>query len=134
MDPKWMRSKNVVWENLNGEALLVDFSTGLRWAFNASAASIWRQCDGWRTPSEIAHAFVGGANQALQGTRQEVAAFCEALAKTGLLVPCVAIPAKAAASGVVFMSGFESAPTIRSLGLGATSRRRPSPRGNSGPG
>src|ERR1017187_1282005 len=40
MAAKWTKAKNVIWEELDGGALLIDATTGARWALNATAAAL----------------------------------------------------------------------------------------------
>lgn len=134
MNSKWMRSASVVWEVLDGEGILVDASTGLRWALNASAVRIWSQCDGQRSRYEIARAFAAGAGHVVRDARRQAAEFCESLAKSGLLVSSGGNAAASFGNCRVDRFASGAAPIARPLGLGANSRRRPSPRGNSGPG
>jgi hypothetical protein len=110
MATQWIRSDEVIWETLDGEALLVEPRRGRTWLLNAAAARIWRACDG------------------LTRFNAEGAAFCRQLASLGLLTP------SAQFSGGGTAVCFSGRPTIRAHGFGAGPRHRPSPRGSSGPG
>jgi hypothetical protein len=127
MDTKWIRAHGVVWEELDGAALLVSPDSGACWSLNATAAALWKLCDGSRSPRELAAALGKSAREA----RVEIADFCQTFAKLGLLQPA---NAPVLVSKNVVMRGVEDAPAFRVLGLGQGPRRRPSPRGNSGPG
>ena len=130
MDTKWVRSADVAWEELGREALLVSAETGARWSLNAAATRVWKACDGTLGLSELARA--SGLAEF-----EKVAEFCSAFAQMGLLRGSSQLALASAGTrggGAVFMSGLES-PAFRALGVGASGpRRRPSPRGNSGPG
>jgi len=118
----WTRSENVVWEELDGCALLVDVKSGARWRLNAAASRAWKLCDGTRTLSEI--------SKALRQSHASLADLCYQFTALGLL-RVEAIPAGA----MTMARSTENSPfSFQALGLGAGSRRRPSPRGNSGPG
>ena len=107
MAAHWIRSNSVVSEELDGGMLLVDAATGARWLLNAAACAVWRLCDGTRAAGDAAE-------------------FCAALAGAGLLRPAVALSSEARMS----VSGV---PSFQPLGKSAGPRRRPGPRGVSGP-
>ena len=107
--------------------------TGARWSLNSMAAEIWKLCDGTRSGEELAGALAGASGRSLRAVRAEITAFCDALASAGLLLaaPGVGMPLSVAAR----VSGsLNVAPSFRPLGLASGPRRRPGPRGNSGPG
>jgi|GEM_PF-599468 len=132
---KWVRSNEVVWEEMNGEAVLVSPSTGARWSLNATASRVWTFCDGQFGVTEIATALAAASGRNLRETKRELTAFCAEFVALGLLQPAVETRvAGASVSGAAFMSGLSTPPSFRSMGLGSGPRRRPSPRGNSGPG
>jgi len=119
MNTKWVRSTGVVWEELDGETVVVNPATGARWSLDAAATRIWKTCDGALGLRELAHDVAA---------LSEITALCNALGRIGLLTQ------GGATEGTVCMSGL-SVPGVRALGVGASGpRRRPSPRGNSGPG
>ncbi len=107
MSNLWIRSKNVVWEEVDGGALLVDPATGARWVLNAAAAAVWKLCNGTSVAGESA-------------------AFCAALAGAGLLQPAAGLAAESRMSVL-------GTPSFQALGAGHGARRRPSPGGVSGP-
>jgi hypothetical protein len=76
MTTQWIRSNDVVWEDLDGEALLVRSSTGQRWTLNATAAGIWKLCDGGFDLSGLARRFS-------KVSRREIAEFVTYTANTG---------------------------------------------------
>ncbi len=108
MGKTWIRSDDVAWEELGSEILLVHARTGARWILNATAAAVWQLCDGRR---ELA----------------EAAAFCSGLRDMGLLreATCPQI-----AGAPVH---FSAVPELRVLNASGNTRRRPTPRGVSGP-
>jgi hypothetical protein len=127
MDTKWIRAREIVWEELDGAALLVHSDNGACWSLNATAAALWKLCDGSRSPRELAAALGSSASHA----RTEIAEFCQTFATLGLLQPATA---PVLSANYIVMRGSDDAPAFRELNLGHGPRRRPSPRGNSGPG
>ena len=117
------RSENVIWEQLGDEALAVRAESGQRWSLNAAATALWKLCDGSRNCSELA--------RVLGWELRETAAFCRALLRAGLLKSAARMQPIPIVS---CRSALTSGPAVRALGLTAGSRRRPTPRGNSGPG
>lgn len=124
MATKWKRSKDVVWEELDGEMLLVNSTTGMRCRLNAAASAVWRLCDGRRSVRELA--------AAVSRSSEEILQLCRQLRETGLLSGTVASGSSALHNVNVCMRS--GAPAFTLLGLGQGPRGRPSPRGNSGPG
>ena len=136
MATNWMRSSDIVWEDLNDEALLVDAKTGRQWSLNAAAARIWRLCDGSRGMAELAAAFALATGRTLKRSKVEIHEFCSRFTSLGLLLPVVSTGAASTFPNcAVAMTGLEVPPSVRPMNVGASGpRRRPSPRGNSGPG
>jgi hypothetical protein len=128
MTTQWIRSNDVVWEELDGEALLVSPSAGRRWTLNATATGIWKLCDGHLDLSGLAQRFS-------KVSRHEIAEFCALFGELGLLRESGAsLPIQLTTGGTAFMSNQQTPPMFREVSLGSGPRRRPSPRGNSGPG
>jgi hypothetical protein len=127
MTTKWVRCNDVVWEELNGDALLVSPPTGRRWTLNTTATGIWKLCDGGADLYDLVRRFS-------TVSQREIAEFCSLFGELGLLTQGTAIAPVQAASGGIAMMSTEPPPMFRELGVGSGSRRRPSPRGNSGPG
>ena len=50
----WIKNDNVVWEELDSGALLIDPKSGARWTLSAAASAAWQHCDGTRTLAEMA--------------------------------------------------------------------------------
>lgn len=121
---KWTKAENIVCEELDGGALLVNAASGNRWSLNATAAALWRLCEGRLTSVEIA--------EALNRRVEEIALFCDQFRAQGLLVPALSTPSSVGAQMPVAL--HYSAPAFKALGLGSGPRRRPTPRGVSGPG
>ncbi len=115
-----MRAQHVVWEELAGGALLVNRITGARWSLNATAAAVWELCDGSASPSEIA--------PRLARPCEEVLGFCRQFVRMGLLTSVIS-----QGGGATFQMAMTGAPSFKAQGLGSGPRRRPSPRGVSGP-
>ena len=131
---KLIRMDDVVWEEFDGQALLIQPRTGARWTLNASAVQIWKLCDGESSVAELARGFARGGSRAMDHVQREVAEFCDAMTAHGLLQPCATAAAKGAALTLTARCALETSPAFRLIGLGSGPRRRPSPRGNRGPG
>jgi hypothetical protein len=130
----WKRSNEIVWEELDGEALLVSPVSGARWSLNAAAAAVWKCCDGTRSLAALSSAFAQASGLSLREARQEIAMFCQRFSELGLLhAQAQLVAVNTALTGPTFHFGME-VPAFKALGLGHGPRRRPSPRGNSGPG
>ena len=54
MQPPRARTKDLLVEEIGGELLLYDLTTNRAHCLNSSAASVWKHCDGTRTPAELA--------------------------------------------------------------------------------
>ena len=115
MAANWTRATEIAWQELGDSTVLVHTRTGARWTLNAAASAIWRLCDG----------------QTLSAMRGEIADFCGLCSAHGLLRPALA---GAKPGSMTNVTAFSAPPQLKYLGLTAGSRRRPSPRGNSGPG
>lgn len=122
METQLTRSSHVVWEELGEEVLLVIPATGARWLLNAAAAAIWKLTDGTRTLADMA------ANLALPNA--ELATFCRAFERQGLLQPA---GTNHAAPLFASESHFAGTPHFRAMNLASGGRKRPNPRGISGP-
>ncbi len=133
---RWRRNDDVIWEQLGSEALLIVPATGARWALNGAAVCVWRLCDGATSLSAIARKFANASGRNLQRSYLEIETFCATFAKLGLLTPCQNNCVTSGALNVMtFRNGLDAPLRYRQIGAGASGqRRRPSPRGNSGPG
>ena len=131
MATKWIRSDAIVWEELNGEAVLVSQATGDRWSLNTAAAEIWKACDGTRGLCDLARGFARASGRSVTEATRDIAEFCERFTQLGLLHTSAS---PALATQAVFRGGLTTPPRFQSMSVGSGARRRPSPRGNSGPG
>lgn len=123
MNKHWSRAPNIVWEEVGGRALVVHAQTGARWMLDASATQVWKLCEGCRSLADLA--------RSLSLSQDEVKRVCEEFKRLGLMTDtpkAIPIPIDASANFKSAHSGFKA------LGLGAGPRRRPTPRGVSGPG
>lgn len=82
----WDRAPGVVWEKFEDEVVMVDASVHKVMRLNATAAFIWKHCDG-RTPLETIVEWLSAAAGDARRARDEVRVFCEELEKLGLLRP-----------------------------------------------
>lgn len=133
MNTKLIRSNEVVWEELDGQALLVHSRTGERWTLNAAALALWKLCDGTRTVELLDKALAEVTRRSLTECREELERLTQSLTGTGLLQCSGAEGSRLTVQPAQFSVGGILRATYQGNGLGAP-RRRPSPRGNSGPG
>ena len=136
MATTWIRSNDIICQDWNGEALLVSAKTGARWSLNATAAAIWKLCDGRMELSELTRRFASASGRSAQVIRREIAALCTQFEEQGLLNICTqSVHDSQFIAATACMSGLSSPPLFQVLGLtSGGARKRPSPRGNSGPG
>ena len=133
MAAKWTKAKSIVWEDLDGGALLIDARTGARWTLNATAAALWNWCDGASTLNDLAVRLAQHSRRTLREARTEVRAFFENIAAQNLLAAATA-PTRARPQTTLSFSTLNAPVAIHALGLGHGPRTRPGPRGNSSPG
>ncbi|HLX64868.1 MAG TPA: PqqD family protein [Planctomycetota bacterium] len=135
MEKKLVRTNGVVWEEVDGQALVVDTKANRSWLLNSTATLIWRHCDGARSLVDLAAALARKSGAEARRIEREVMEFCGGLERAGLLAakrPAEALTA--APMAFAGLSGSYSPPAMLSRSLASGPRKRPSPRGNSGPG
>jgi len=96
MPEAWTRSEEVVWQELEGEAVLVSPRLGYSWVLNATAAYLWRHCDGRTSLQALARRVADAAGLEVRQVLARLTEFSQELAKQGLLVPAAAAGATAA--------------------------------------
>ena len=101
----------------------------LRSVLNAAAAHVWRACRDGASIGEMACSLAGKARGTAAAIEREVSAFCAKLSAEGLLKPSAA-----GAGSVAAFTGFDATPSLTIRSLAGRGGRRPTPRGNSGPG
>lgn len=129
MTTRWKKADSVVWEELGDEALLVEPGKSHTWRLNRAAAFLWKHCDGTISLREIARALSNGVRAEARRIEADLAAFCARLETAGLLRASVA---GAGAPQALYFSGLYAPPSLTTRHAGS-SRRRPGPRGISGP-
>jgi len=123
----YIRSKEVVWERIDGGALLTRPSSDRAWRLDSLAATVWSLCGGKGGFERAVKAVLRATGMDRASAQATCERLCSQLAARGLM-QCAGTPvAIAARSGVDFARFTE----IRLHGKGG---RRPTPRGNSGPG
>jgi hypothetical protein len=80
---------------------------------------------------ELARAFSKRGGKSLGAIERELSEFCRGMEQIGLVEPTLR-PSAVAVQVACF--GVYSLPSMTNQSLGSGGRRRPSPRGNSGPG
>jgi hypothetical protein len=133
MAMKWTKAKSVIWEELEGGALLIDASSGRRWTLNATAAALWSWCDGRNTLNDLAARLTDNSRRTLREARAEVRSFCACVTEQRLLALAGEAPMPLVSPTLAF-AGLNAPASITALGLGHGPRTRPGPRGNSSPG
>ncbi len=133
MTIQWTRSKDIIWEELNGEALLIDTASESAWVLNATATHLWKHCEKFGVECLVEElARVG--NRQLEQVREEVRTFLEAMQARCWFKSQPVAYVLAGVSGEMAFSANYTVPACRPSGLIGGVRKRPSPRGNSGPG
>lgn len=127
---KLKRSEDIVWETLEEQTLAVRAVSGESWTLNESASRVWKLCDGTRELCDIIRAYSNASADGMRHARAEVFGIYQRMIELGLLQGAPAV-----AGGISHVARMSSElDSIKPLGLIAGSRRRPTPRGNSGPG
>lgn len=135
MASQWVRSGDVVWEELDGEAVLVSTSAQKTWVLNATASLIWKCCDGQISLEAVARRLARAGGREAGRVKRELQAFCQILEQKGLLSTARAamgsmtgerLPAELCFAGLSLPPQIKMETT--SMGL----RGRPSPRGVTG--
>jgi len=134
MPGQWVRASDVVWEELDGEAVLVSSSTQRTWVLNSTASFVWKHCDGSTSLHDIARGLAAAGCAEMHRVRRDVTAFCQELASVGLLSPAHRLAHAAAAPAAVCFARSYLPPGIRVTTTLGAGRGRPSPRGISSPG
>lgn len=124
MKSKLMRSDDVIWTDLADGALLVKPGAA-SCSLNSTAAAVWKLCDGRRSVSELA--------RMIARPPKEISEFCRRILQLGLLRAdsCHSLAHESIAPALT--TTFLTGPNFKSHNLGAGPRRRPTPRGISGP-
>ncbi|MEI6235904.1 MAG: PqqD family protein [Planctomycetota bacterium] len=133
MNTKLKRANGVVWEEMGGQGLLVDSATGAQWRLNAAALAVWNWCDGTHSVHAMSSRLADLTGRCVTDCRYELRRFVELFSGAGLLECAGASGVGIAPQTVHFSAGSLLSASFLGKGLGGP-RRRPSPRGNSGPG
>lgn len=129
MARQWERARDIVWEELDGEAVLVSPVTSKTWVLNATASAIWKYCDGQTSIDALAAAFAQAGRLEVAKVKTELLAFCRQLEAQGML------RASSSPIGIGAACAFAGSyvpPFIRMHSSGVGFRGRPSSRGGSG--
>jgi hypothetical protein len=131
MAAQWVRSHDVVWEEIDGEAVLVSTAVQKTWVLNATASLIWKCCDGTISLETLARRIAGGCGREAGRVKAELVEFCREMEQRGLLM---GVRAAGAISGdqlssTLCFSGMSVPPMIKMESLTVGIRGKPSPRG-----
>ncbi|HYG73898.1 MAG TPA: PqqD family protein [Planctomycetota bacterium] len=132
MTSRWVRSSGVVWEDVNGEAVLVNTSARQTLVLNSTASFLWKCCDGSLSLQEIASRIAAAGGHKVEQVREELAHFCGELETRGLLLSASNAAMIPASEHAVCFSGGDFPPRIKLESSSLGFRGRPSPRGVSG--
>ncbi|HLX64541.1 MAG TPA: PqqD family protein [Planctomycetota bacterium] len=132
MNMRCLKTKHVVWEELDGQTLLIDSRDDSAWLLNESAAQIWMRCEA-ESVEQIARQLARATRERLAQIEEDVCGFIDALRARGWVRRAQTAGEGMAAEELAFESNY-SAPRLKLFSLASGPRRRPSPRGNSGPG
>ena len=131
---QWVRSDTIIWEELGGEAVLVDVRSRKTFLLNATASFIWQRCDGRVNMEALVEALVNAGRQEVRRVRSEIFEFCQLMQSNGLLLSGSRQAAPVLAGGNCVFHGNYIQPSVRFQASGIGFRNRPSSRGVSGPG
>ena len=81
------RRADLVWQELDGEAVLYDPDNGFTHRMNATAVRVWEACDGKSTSLQVAGALVSQFDVTLEQAQLDVEQLIAAFARAGLFVP-----------------------------------------------
>lgn len=132
MTKGWIKADGLVCEEMGTGALVVNPRSRMSWILDPVAAHIWKHCDGSAGIRELAQAFARRGGRELATIERELSEFCCGLTQSGLIE--LTPNSGATVSAIACFGGDYSTPFMSIRSLGANARRRPSPRGNSGPG
>ncbi|MEI6231935.1 MAG: PqqD family protein [Planctomycetota bacterium] len=132
MSKGWIKADGLVWEELGTEALVVNPRSRMSWILNPVAAHIWKHCEGAVGIRDLARVFALRGGAELATIERELSEFFQGLAQSGLVEAASSMGTPV--STIACFGGNYSTPLMSARALGANARRRPSPRGNSGPG
>ena len=130
MAAQWVRSKDVVWDEIDGEAVLVSTSEQKTWVLNATASIIWKCCDGSISIETIAKRIASECGREASRVKAELGDFCREMELRGLLMGERAHLSEQSIPGAVCFAGVSSPPLIKMESLTLGIRGRPSPRGS----
>ncbi|MCY3021777.1 MAG: PqqD family protein [Planctomycetota bacterium] len=134
MAQHWTRATDVVWEEFDGEAVLVSSSAKGTWVLNPTACFVWKNFDGRTTLEAIVRHLAAAAGLEPSRVKQEVLAFCAELEREGLVSAArQAARGLAAAPPQCCFAGAYVRPVIRISIPGFGLRGKATPRGPSGP-
>lgn len=134
MAAQWVRSRDVVWEEIDGEAVLVSTAVQKTWVLNSTASLIWKCCDGTMSLETLARRIAAGCGREASRVKAELLEFCKEMEQRGLLMGVRAAGAVSGAqmSSAVCFSGMSVPPIIKMESMSLGIRGKPSPRGVSG--
>ncbi len=138
MASQWVRSRDVVWEELDGEAVLVSTTRQKTWALNRAASLIWKCCDGQISIETLARRVASACGREVGSVKREIFEFCRELESRGLISTATMNVRNLSNQSLVAnfsIAGFSLPPKINIETSSVGFRGRPTSRGNgnSGP-
>jgi len=134
MAAQWVRSRDVVWDEIDGEAVLISTSEQKTWVLNATASIIWKCCDGTISIEALARRIARECGREASRVKSELLDFCREMEQRGLFMGGRVAGAACGEStlGSFCFKGFSMPPLIKMESLSLGIRGRPSPRNVSG--
>ena len=135
MSSQWVRSENVVWQEFDGEAVIVSTTAQKTWVLNASASQIWKCCDGRITLDGLASRLAKAGGREVSRVKGELLAFFRMLEGKGLIRASHIAAASILEDRLTLelsVAGLSLPPLIKMESNSVGIRGRPSPRGNTG--
>lgn len=134
MAEQWRRAGDIVWEEFDGEAVLVSSSAKGTWVLNPTACFVWKNCDGRTNLEAMARHLAAAAGLEPSRVKHEVLAFCRELEEQGLVSAARhAAESLAARPLQCCFAGAYVPPVIRIRNSGAGFRGKARPRGPGSP-
>ena len=127
------RVRDVVWEDFDGEAVVVHATRNGVWRLNRTATWVWKHCNGESSLDDLARHLAQSAGVEVGRVIEDLDAFCAELRGQGLLqtAPCAALNGGQAQRNLTTFRFRYVPPAL--FRIGAKSPKKPSPLGTSTP-
>jgi hypothetical protein len=130
MSSHWVRTENVAWQEIDGEAVLVSTKARKTWVLNATASLIWKCCDGTMHLDVLARRIAKAGGREANRVKSEILEFCRVLEQKGLIRTAqISAGPNAELPAEMCFAGFSLPPLIRMETTTVGARGKSSPRG-----